>query len=420
MLTYVVLLVVLLFLSAFFSSSETAFLTLQRVRLAHMVQERVPGAVRVARLVERPRRLLSAILLGNNLVNTAAASVGTAMVAEMVTGGGTVVVISTLAVTVLLLIFGEIGPKTLALSHSFTISRLWAWPMSFWVALTRPITATLDTASDGLLRLLGGDDSPATLSAAELRTAIRMGAEAGSIESTGASHLLGALTLQQRQVQEIMVPRLDVVSIAADASLSQAAAALAEHGYLRVPVYDRAPDEIVGFVHISDVNAWRVSGRGDRPVREAMRLVHFESEHASIARVLELMQQHATYLVMLVDEFGVTSGMVTLEDILEEVVGELRSESGFEAPEEPVTGEGVRIIEGTTQLVDLSDDLGVDLTDVDANTVAGLMLAELRRFPEIGEYVDRAGFRFTVMDADERRITSVSVERAPRDAGDDE
>ncbi|MDA0270493.1 MAG: hemolysin family protein [Chloroflexi bacterium] len=419
MLTYIVLFVVLLLLSAFFSSSETAFLTLQRVRLAHMVQENIPGAARVALLVDRPRRLLSAILLGNNLVNTAAAAVGTAFVADVVTGGGLGVVISTLAVTILLLVFGEIGPKSIALSHSFALSRLWSLPMVLWVRMTTPITVALDAGSDGLLRMLGGDDHPSTLSPAELRTAIRMGAAAGSIESSGASHLLGALTLQQRQVQEIMVPRLDIVSVSADASLSEAAALLAHAGYLRVAVYERIPEEIVGFVHVSDVNAWRVEGHADRPVREAMRVAHFESEHASIARVLDVMQEHATYLVMLVDEFGVTSGLVTLEDILEEVVGELRSESGFEAIEEPITGDGVRIIEGSTQLAELSDDLGVSFSDVDGNTVAGLILHYLRHFPERGEYADHGGFRFTVLDADDRRITSVSIERTPEPEEDE-
>ncbi|MCA9850587.1 MAG: DUF21 domain-containing protein, partial [Dehalococcoidia bacterium] len=135
MLTYVVLLVILLGLSAFFSSSETAFLTLQRVRLAHLVEQNVPGARRVSRLIEQPRRLLSAILLGNNLVNTAAAAVGTALAAELFTGGGTAVAAATISVTVLLTLFGEVGPKTMALAHGFSLSRVYAVPMAMWIWL---------------------------------------------------------------------------------------------------------------------------------------------------------------------------------------------------------------------------------------------------------------------------------------------
>jgi putative hemolysin len=414
---YISLLVVLLFLSAFFSSSETAYLTLERVRLAHLVHERVPGAARVSALLDRPRRLLSAILLGNNLVNTAAASVATAFVAEVVTGGGVGVVISTISVTILLLLFGEIGPKSIALSRAFALSRLWSLPMMAWVRLTTPFTIALDAASDALIRRLGGEDTRTTLSAAELRTAIRMGAAAGSLEKGGASHLLGALTLQHRQVEEIMVPRVDIVSAAADAPIREVARLLAEAGYLRIPLYEETPDELVGFVHVSDVNAARIRGRDDRPAREIMRPARYQSERASVAKVLRMMQEEAVYLVLLVDEFGVISGMVTLEDILEEVVGVLRSESGFEAAEEHPSAAERRVVDGSTHLTDLSHDLDVDVTKVDANTVAGLILFHIGHFPQPGEWVDHAGFRFTVVESDARRITSVAVERAPEGEG---
>lgn len=412
MLTYVVLLLILLGLSAFFSSSETAFLTLQRVRLANLVEEKVPGAYRVARLIEEPRRLLSAILLGNNLVNTAAAAVGTALAAELFAGGGAAVIAATLSVTVLLTLFGEVGPKTVALAHSFGLSRIWALPMTVWIWLTRPITMGLDALSRGLLRVVGAQESEGdAISAAELRTAIRLGAEAGSIESQHATQLLGALTLSRRQVQEIMVPRMDVISIDVTASLDEAAALMANYGFQRIPVYEDVPEEVIGFLHVSDLNMLRVESRDDPSIREAMRSVDYESEHATIARVLELMQQRASYLVMLVDEFGVTSGLVTLEDIMEEVVGELRSESGDEPEEAPVVEDGPMTVEGSTLLVDLSNDMGVDLTNVEANTVAGLVLFHLQRFPEPGEVVTYQGVRFTVLARDERRITSVAIER---------
>ncbi len=412
MLTYVVLLVILLFLSAFFSSSETAFLTLQRVRLAHLVEEKVPGAARVAAIVDQPRRLLSAILLGNNLVNTAAAAVGTALAAELFTGGGAAVAVATVGVTVLLVLFGEVGPKTMALAHNFGMSRVYAWPMAGWVWATRPITIGLDALSRSLLRLAGASEEQGdAISAAELRTAIRMGAEAGSIESERATHLLGALTLQNRQVQEIMVPRMDIVSIDVERPLPEAAYLMANHGFQRIPVYEGSAEEVIGYLHVTDINMLHVESKPDPPIREAMRPVHYESEHATIARVLEVMKAHASYLVMLVDEFGVTSGLVTLEDIIEEVVGELRSESGDEDEEAHVSVDGRETVEGSHLLVDLSNELGVDLTDVEANTVAGLILFHFQRFPEIGESVVHEGVRFTVLERDERRITLVAVER---------
>ncbi len=417
--TYVILLVVLIALSAFFASAETAFLSLQRMRLAHMVSERVPGAARVQALVGRPRRLLSAILLGQNITNTATASVGTAFATTLVTDDGRAIIIATLAVALALVVFGEAGPKTLALSHAFTISRIFVWPMTAWVFLTRPASALLDLIARGALRLFGGamDDADAALTAAELRTAIRLGAESGALEEEASEHLLGALTLQHRHVREIMVPRVDVIAIDASAPAEEVARALAGAGFLRLPVYDGSPDRVVGYLHLSDLNAAQVRGASGRRARDLMRTVPFESEHASIARVLDLMQASASYMVMLVDEFGATSGLVTIEDIMEEVLGELRSESGFEPEERPVTAEGHNVVEGSMPLADLEGDLDLDFEEIEANTVAGLVLALLRRFPKTGEFVDYHGYRFTVVASDDRRVTEVAIDRIPAETG---
>ena len=416
--TYVILLVVLVALSAFFASAETAFLSLQRMRLAHMVAERVPGAARVQALVEHPRRLLSAILLGQNIMNTATASVGTAFATSLITDDGQAILIATMAVALGLVVFGEAGPKTLALSHAFTISRIFVWPMIAWVYLTRPSSWLLDLIARAALRLFGGsmNEADAALTAAELRTAIRLGAESGALEEEASEHLLGALTLQHRQVQELMVPRVDMVGVAVDAEASEAARLMAEAGFLRLPVYDGSPDRVVGYLHLSDLNAAQVRGAAARHARDLMRTVLFESEHASIARVLDVMQASASYMVMLVDEFGATSGLVTIEDIMEEVLGELRSESGFEAEEPHVTAEGHNVVDGAMLLADIEGDLDIEFEEIAANTVAGLVLALLRRFPAVGEHVDYHGYRFTVVTADERRITEVAIDRVPTEA----
>jgi len=410
--TYFVLLFILLLLSAFFSSAETAFLSLDRVRLEHRLREGVPGAHLVSTLLERPHRLLSAILLGNNLVNTGAAAVGTAIAAELITGGGGILA-ATITITLLLVLFGEVTPKTMALSHAFAFTRMYAVPLRFWASLNRPIVAVLDALTRLLIRLFGGEQltSATALSAAELRTAIRVGAEAGALETEASERMLGALTLEQRQVQEIMVSRMDMVAVPQDQSLIEVAAQLSKVGFQRLPVYAASPDEVTGYIHVSDLNAAHLEGLGDRTARDIMRPAIFQSEHAPIANVLELMRNRGAYLVMLVDEFGVTSGLVTLEDIMEEVVGRIRSESGEEpAGLEEGRRTGRLILDGSTLLVDLSNEVEVDLTDVDANTVAGLMLHHMRRFPDRGEYTDLHGFRFTVLAMDQRRIARVAVE----------
>ena len=415
---YIPLLVVLLLLSALFSSAETAFLSLQRVQLEHYVRERVSGAGRVSLLLESPRRLLSSILLGNNLVNTGAAAVGTAIAAEFVSSGSAVVA-STISVTVLLVIFGEVGPKTVALHHPFALSRVYALPLRYWTRLTQPIVAALDLLSRGVLLAAGGrGEAAGALALGELRTAIALGRESGALEADESQMLLGALTLQKRQARHIMTPRVAMQVAEVGEPLRDVSRRLTEAGVLRLPVYADSIDSIVGYVHVSDVNAAYAQGRADEAVRSVMREMIFESERAPTARVLERMQESGHHMVILIDEVGSPSGLVTLEDVLEEVVGEIGSESGKERSSRDVRVGERLYVEGRRSLTDLGADLGVDLAHPDAESVGGLVLAYLRRFPLRGESVEHAGHRFTVMAADERKVTLVEVEALPQDPAD--
>ena len=420
---YFLILVALLFLSAFFSSAETAFLSLERVQVAERLSAGVPGARRVERLLESPRRLLSSILLGNNLTNTGAAAVGTAIATEIVAGGPGVLA-ATLVVTVLLVIFGEVAPKTVALHHNFAVARVYAWPLRGWTRVTTPMVSLLDGISRAVLSAVGerGESRPA-LSLGELRSAIRLGEETGTLERDESARLLAALALPTRQVRRVMTPRVSIVAVEEDAPLADVATTLAESGFLRLLVQEGSLDEIVGFVHVSDVSAAQAGGRGEpQRARDLMREVSFESERAPVARVLETMQRSGSHLSVLVDEFGVTSGIVTLEDILEEVVGEIRSESGPQRSDVAVRVGGRLYVEGQRALGALGQELDADLSHAEAESVGGLVLAHLRHMPSRGEWVSHGGYRFTVMAADARRVRLVAVEAesdledAPADA----
>ena len=425
---YIPLLVALLFLSAFFSSAETAFLSLERVQVAERLSTGAPGARQISRLLESPRRLLSSILLGNNVANTGAAAVGTAIATEIV-DGGLGVLAATLAVTVLLVLFGEVAPKTVALHHNFSVARLYTWPLRGWTRVTRPPVAVLDGISRALLSVIGeGGESRRTLSLGELRSAIRLGVETGTLERDESAMLLGALALPTQQVRRVMTPRVNIVAVEGDAPLLEVAARLAELGFLRLLVQEGSVDEIVGFVHVSDVNAAQASsgaaggrGGGTLRARDLMREPLFESERAPVARVLASMQESGSHLVVLVDEFGATSGIVTLEDILEEVVGEIRSESGPQRGDVAVRVGGRLYVEGQRGLGDLGQALGADLEHAEAESVGGLMLAYLRHMPRRGEVVSHGGYRFTVMAADARRVQLVAVEAEEEEtaAGDE-
>ena len=409
---YLLLLLALLLLSGFFSSAETAFLSLRRMQLEHAVREGEPGAQRVAALLAAPARLLSAILVGNNLVNTAAAAVGTAAATELV-GGGAGVALATAVVTVLLVVFGEVVPKTVALQYAFGLTRVYSVPIRPWILLTRPVVGVLDVASRVVLRPIESRARDRQImSLGELRTSILVGQEAGTLRREQSEMLLGALALQHTPVRQLMVPRVDIVASEATEPIRTAAERLAAAGYQRLPLYGENLDEVLGFAHISDIALALIRGRGDEPVASILRPVAFEPDTAPASAVLERMQASSSHLVILIDEHGATAGLVTLEDLLEEVVGEIRSESGAEAWRMQERGQRV-IVQGRLRLGELSEQLGVDMDYPGAETVAGLVLARLGRIPRQGEMVEHNGFRFTVLAADRRRVNLVAIERAP-------
>ncbi|GAB4336800.1 MAG: hemolysin family protein [Dehalococcoidia bacterium] len=407
---YLILLLALLLLSGFFSSAETAFLSLRRMQLEHAVREGEPGAQRVATLLASPARLLSAILVGNNLVNTAAAAAGTAAATALV-GGGAGVALATAVVTVLLVVLGEVVPKTVALQHGYALAKVYSLPMRAWIVVTRPIVGVLDLVSRAMLRPLGARAGERqSMSLGELRTSILVGQEAGTLRREQSEMLLGALALQHTPVRQLMVPRVDIIASEATEPIRTAAERLAAAGFQRLPVYGENLDEVLGFAHISDVALALIRGRGDEPVASILRPVAFEPDTAPASAVLERMQASSSHLVILIDEHGATAGLVTLEDLLEEVVGEIRSESGAEAWRMQERGQRV-IVQGRLRLGELSEQLGVDMDYPGAETVAGLVLAKLGRIPRQGEMVEHHGFRFTVLAADRRRVNLVAIER---------
>jgi putative hemolysin len=408
---YVALLMVLLVLSAFFSSAETAFVSLPRMQLEHAVREGEPGASRVAALLSAPARLLAAILLGNNLVNTAAAAVATLIATDLV-GGGAGVALATATVTILLVIFGEVAPKTVALQYSYPVSVAYSLPLRPWVLLTRPLVVVLDLAGQALVRVLGGQAGDRRgLSLGELRTSILVGRELGTLREKQSAMLLGALGLQQTPVRQLMVPRVDMVAIEGEAPIQAAAERLTEAGYSRLPVYGESVDDVLGIAHLSDMTRALLRGEGAARVAGIVRPAVFEPETATGAAVLERMQSSSNQMAILIDEHGSTAGLVTMEDLLEEIVGEIQSESGAESwPVE--TGARARlVVPGRLHLGDLSEQLGVDLTLPGVETVAGVLLEKLQRIPARGESVSHRGFRFTVVSADSRRVKLVAVSR---------
>jgi len=406
---YFVLLAVLLTLSAFFSSAETSYLSIESVRLEHERRRRLPGAERAARLLSEPRRLLASILLGNNLVNTAAAAVGASIAERLVGGGGGLsIIVATVSVTVLLVIFGEIGPKSVALHHNLTVARIYSLPLMWWARSSAPFVTALDWISRLWLRVVGGqEEAGSALSLGELRTAIVQARDEGEIAGSDTSILLGALRLGETQVRRIMTGRLQIAAIDSSTTLEEAGRVFGEAGFLRLPVRYGSADDYIGYLHGSDVLAELGKGNRERRVRDVMRDAPVESERASVQRVLSEMQTTGHHLMLLIDEFGATTGLVTLEDILELVVGNIRSETRTGSEPVPVRIAGEQFVDGRRGLTDLGAELDIDFSKEEAETVAGMLLQRFRRIPGANESLDLYGYRWTVAESDNRRIRLV-------------
>ncbi len=410
---YGLLLVVLLILSAFFSSAETAFLSLQRIKLEHYVREGRPGAEAVAALLAQPSKLLSAILIGNNLVNTGAAIVG-GIIAQKIVSGGLGALVAALAVTALLVIFGEVGPKTVALNHNFRLSRTYAFPMSLWARLMRPVSALLDLVSRGIVKMFGGEENAGvSISEAELRMMIGMSSESGEVEEAEAELLHRVFTFGDRHVHEVMVPRTEAVMIDRHASIADFYATYLRSPHSRFPIFDDSPDKVVGILGIKDVLSSISSGdvTAASPIEPLMRSGLFVPETKLIGELFREMQATGNQMAIGVDEFGGTAGIVTLEQLLEEMVGTVRDELADSDVEITLIDEHTTEVDGALSVEEARDELGIDIPEGPYDTIAGYVLSLLGHIPKVGETVTLSHHRITVAEMRNLKVELLRVTR---------
>jgi len=383
---YLVLLVVCLLLSAFFSSSETAFISLQRVRLKHDVNIKVRGAERVARMVERPERLLSTILLGNNLVNTAAAALATALAVARWPDHG--ILISTIGVTVILLIFCETTPKTIATRHAGRLSQLFARPIEWLSWLLTPFVVVLSWIASGFSKLAGGTPVPRSLAGEEeIRTMIAVGRSEGEVEDDEAKMLHKVFEFGDRPVREVMVPRPEVVCIEQGSKISDFFALYAQSPLSRFPVFQENMDNVIGILPIKDVLMALAKGTisMDSAVDDLVRPAYFAPETKRIGELFAEMRDRNYHMCVVVDEFGGTAGIASLTRLVEEIVGPVGDElAGVEKDYEAINAYTFEV-DGGMRIEEANEEMGLELPEGDYETVAGFILDLLGRIPRPNE-----------------------------------
>jgi putative hemolysin len=422
---YLVLLLVCIGLSAFFCSSETAFLSLQKVRLEHMVSTKVKGARHVARMIERPEKFLSVVLLGTNLVNTAAAALGTALALsfweEAGWGEEAGVIIATAGVTVMLLIFSETTPKTVAAQHAERMAILYVRPLGFVSWLFTPFVVALSWIASGFARVIGGAPAPKSLASEEqIRAMISVGRKEGTVEAAEARLLHKVFDFGDRPVHEVMVPRPEVVAIEQGARLSDLLALYAQSPMSRFPVYKESMDNVVGVLAVKDVLMALAKGTitDESTIDELVRPPYFTPETKPTNELFAEMRDENYRMAVVVDEYGGTAGVVSLSRLVEEIVGEVGDEmSGVEKDYE-VINENTFQIDGSMRIDEANEEMELNLSEgEDYETVAGFILSLLGHIPRRNEQLRYRGMKIVITEMRGLKIEKVLLTKERRAAG---
>jgi len=402
---YLVLLVVCLLLSAFFSSSEIAFFFLQRVKVEHLVSTNVKGAARVARMIRRPERLLSIILLGNNLVNTGAAALATALAVSIWQKQGWQeeigVLIATIGLTIILLIFCETIPKTIATRYAERMSMLFARPIQVLLWVLLPFVVALSWMASGFSRMVGGTPVPRSLaSEEEIRHMISVGHKEGTVEEGEARMLHKVFDFGDRRVSEIMVPRPEVVAIEQGSKVADFLALYAEFPRSRFPVFNENMDNVVGILAIKDVLMAQAKGTINRQstVDELIRPAYFTPETKLINELFGEMRDSNRRMAVVVDEFGGTAGIVMLSRLVEEIVGEVGDELAAVEKDYEAINAYTFEIDGGMRIEEANEEMGLELPEGEYETVAGLVLNILRRIPKLNEQLRYKDMKMVVTE----------------------
>lgn len=407
---------VLILLNAFFSIAETALTAVSRARMATLEREGDRSAARVNRLNENREQMIGAVLLGANVVTIAASAIAATIFSGLYGDYGPL--ISTLVLTPLLLIFGEVGPKTYAITAADTIARPLALPVQFLVRLLSPIVSAVQWVVNHSLRLLGVrvDDSIDVLVAAraEIRGAVELHAEEGAVESGVRDRLRGALDLSDLSLADVMIHRKAIKVIDADLPPREIIAIAMASSHTRMPIYKDDPENIVGVLHARDLlRAIAEHGRDGFAVMEVARTPWFTPVTTSAEDQLAEFLRRREHFALVVDEYGALMGLVTLEDILEEIVGDIKDEHDIAVTGVRPQPDGSVNVDGTVPIRDLNRVMNWTLPDEEAVTIAGLVIHEAQAIPDPGQRFAFHGYRFQVLRRQRNQITALRVEKEP-------
>jgi len=408
----IIIIIILLMLSAFFSSAETAFTTINRIHIRSLVEDGNKRAKKVADLLEHSSKLLSAVLIGNTIVNISASAIVTTFVINSF--GSTATGIATGILTILVLIFGEIAPKTAATIHAEKIALTYANSISFLMFVLTPVIIIINKLSKYALKFFRIDSSKKKklMTENELRTIVTVGHEDGIIESEERRIINNLFDFGDSQAKDIMIPRIDMTLASVDSTYDEILEIFRSEKYTRIPIYEETVDNVIGIINVKDLLLFDT--RDSFNIRGILREPYFTYEYKNTSELLAELRKTSNNITIVIDEYGSTVGMITLEDLLEEIVGEIRDEYDDDEHDsiQKINDNEYRL-DGYTKLDDLNDFLALDIESEDYDSIGGFIIEKLDRLPIVNDYIELPGIRLVVEAASNNRIETVHLYLGP-------
>lgn len=403
-----IMLVVLLCVSAFFSASETALMALSKIRIRDMIEEEIKGAELVGRLVENPRKLLGAILIGSTVVNIGASALATSLAIKFF--GNTGVGIVTGVMTLLVLVFVEITPKSLAVASSEAVAIKVSGIIQAMIKLLNPIIIAISFLTTVIIKVFGGeiDSEQPFITEKALRTLVDVGQEEGVFEVEERKMIHNVFQFSDSQVKDVMVPRTDIAAIDVYSSYDDILEFFKKRQCSRMPVYKNTIDNIIGIMYVKDM--FFFDKRKDQfDIENNIRKPYYTFENKRIAELFEEMREKSLQMAVVADEYGGTAGIITMQDLVEEIFGDIGDEYDEAADEIQSIGEGEYIADGLTRLSLINKTLGTDLESEHYETIGGFVTGVIGRFPKKGEIVEFDGLKCIMLDVYRTRIKRVRL-----------
>ncbi len=406
-----VILVLLLSASAFFSSAETALMTSNKLRIRNLAENGDKRAEKVLEITANTDKMLSAILIGNNIVNLSASALSTTLTLKMF--GSSLVGIATGILTFLILVFGEITPKNVASKNAENIALKYIGIISVLVVILTPVIYVVNKVAGIVISLfVKNNDDNNMVTEDELRAMVEVSHEDGVIEKEEKKMIVNVVDFGDTVAGDIMLPRVDMVMVSVESSYEEILKIFREEKYTRIPVYEESPDNVIGILNVKDFLL--IEDKENFSVKEHLREPLYTYEYKKTSSLMVDMRKTGANIVIVLDEYGTTVGLITLEDMLEEIVGEIRDE--FDADEdEGITkiSETEYLIDGSTNLDDVNDRIGLELSSEEYESIGGIIMEKLGRLPVEGEVITFDNIILTVKKMDHARIEKVGLKLKP-------